>query len=129
MNNDDKPKIKTAGEIIEIAIRKQNVNISDLSRKLQVNRRTVYNWFQQKTLHSEVILSIGNIINYDFSEDFKDEFQKRGMYGLKDSMSTHHLDQTEQNEIMYYWMEKYIALVKDYRKLLYRIESEKEDRI
>lgn len=106
--------VQNAGEIVELAVRRQNINISELSRRLQVNRRTLYNWFQQKKLPAEVIYSIGNAIEYDFSEDFHE-----GLKNLKPPPQTRKNDTGEltANSINY-WMEKYITLLEDYKDLL-----------
>ncbi|PTS92675.1 hypothetical protein DBR11_26475 [Pedobacter sp. HMWF019] len=106
--------IPNAGEIVELAVRRQNINISELSRRLQINRRTLYNWFQQKKLPSEVIYSIGNAIEYDFSADFHES--------LKNIKPPSHTGSKESKEIqansINYWMEKYISLLEDYKDLL-----------
>ncbi|AOM75913.1 hypothetical protein [Pedobacter steynii] len=105
-----------AGEIVELAVRRKNVNISELSRRLHVNRRTLYNWFRQKKLHTDVICEIGKVINYDFSNDFEEEFKQ---FLRKDSvMVINDDDHSTPSNSVYYWMEKYIALLEDYKKLV-----------
>lgn len=96
-------EVINAGEIVEHAVRRQHVNISELSRQMNVNRRTLYNWFRQKKLPLDVILSIGEVIRYDFSKEFKDEFQ---------------VPRQDPSDDKYYWMEKYITLLEDYKSLL-----------
>ncbi len=108
-----------AGEIVEHAVRRQNINISELSRKMNVNRRTLYNWFQQKNLNADVICGIGQVINYDFSKDFNEELTnnkkvKNKKKTLYPKVSKEYVD----SESVYYWMEKYICLLEDYKKLL-----------
>lgn len=103
---------RNAGEIVELAVRRQNVNISDLSRRMHVNRRTLYNWFKQRKLHTDVILEIGKAINHDFSADFQNSFMGMGcLTEHKDEPSANHSDS------VYYWMEKYISLLEDYKRL------------
>nr|WP_068891970.1 hypothetical protein [Pedobacter panaciterrae] len=109
-----------AGEIIELAVRRQNVNISDLSRRMRVNRRTLYNWFKQPKLHTDVIIEIGKAINHDFLPDFGGDFSDLGYLPIyKDDASTNH------SNSVYYWMEKYIALLEDYKRLAQRENSHK----
>lgn len=103
------------GEILELAVRRQNVNISELSRNLKVNRRTLYNWFRQKKLPHDVIYKIGKAINYDFSNDFDGEFGKSNE--LSNSIDKNY-SRHEPPDTIYYWMEKYIDLLEDYKKLL-----------
>ncbi|ATP56111.1 hypothetical protein CPT03_06365 [Pedobacter ginsengisoli] len=105
-----------AGEIVELAVRRQNVNISELSRRLQVNRRTLYNWFRQKKLHTDVIFEIGKVINYDFTHDFEGELSG---FGFKEDLIQYKNEgQSDHTNSVYYWMEKYIALLEDYKKLV-----------
>ncbi|ETZ22038.1 helix-turn-helix transcriptional regulator [Pedobacter sp. V48] len=109
-----------AGEIIELAVRRQNVNISDLSRRMHVNRRTLYNWFKQRKLHTDVIIEIGKAINHDFSADFQNDFRGLGsVSAYKDESSSSHSDS------VYYWMEKYISLLEDYKKLVQKGSHQK----
>lgn len=105
-----------AGEIVELAVRRKNVNISELSRRLHINRRTLYNWFRQKKLHTDVICEIGKVINYDFSNDFEEEF--RQLTGKDDLMVLNVDHRLNPPDSVYYWMEKYIALLEDYKKLV-----------
>ncbi|EDM38351.1 hypothetical protein PBAL39_02012 [Pedobacter sp. BAL39] len=108
-----------AGEIVEHAVRRQHVNISELSRRMNVNRRTLYNWFQQKKLHLDVIIAIGQVINYDFSKEFKDEFQNSGFNAsLPDFDKPSDVTPAALQDSKYYWMEKYITLLEDYKCLL-----------
>lgn len=107
-----------AGEIVEHAVRRQNVNISELSRRMKVNRRTLYNWFQQKSLNADVICGIGQVINYDFSKDFNDELNSASLKGSARMLSVKSDRDGKNSETVYYWMEKYIALLEDYKKLL-----------
>lgn len=111
-----------AGEIVEHAIRRQNVNISELSRKMNVNRRTLYNWFQQKSLNADVICGIGEVINYDFSKDFPEELKSETK--SKEKILTNAKMESVQSETVYYWMEKYILLLEDYRGLLQKTSRE-----
>lgn len=111
-----------AGKIIELAVRSQHANISELSKRLKVNRRTIYNWFRQKKLHIDVILKIGQAINYDFSRDFQSMPEDFGPGdGRKSQIKGNNSDVTNT---VYYWMEKYIALLDDYKNLVHKIESQ-----
>lgn len=95
-----------AGEIVELAVRRENINISELSRRMQVNRRTLYNWFQQKQLPIDVNHEIGKAIDYYFYSEFKDEFRKCGWSDIKDGALN--LKRTEQNsnqDILAHWMQ------------------------
>jgi len=107
-----------AGEIVEHAVRRQNVNISELSRRMKVNRRTLYNWFQQKSLNADVIYGIGEVINYDFSKDFNQELETSKLKSKERGLNSKTNKEYGSQESVYYWMEKYISLLEDYKKLL-----------
>jgi len=112
-----------AGEIVELAIRRQEISITELSRRLQVNRRTLYNWFAKKDLPSELIIQIGRAINYNFCPDFDSRF-----FGLihEQQWNDHanNLPQTGEDLVLY-WMNKYIGLLEEYRELMRKSGSRK----
>lgn len=106
------------GHIVEKVVRRDGHSISDISRLMKVNRRSVYNWFNQPKLRPEIIYRIGCIIKHDFSaelpylfnsEDFTSEIDKgqipeaaKGKFVIKDDD---------------YWKEKYTELLKRYNRL------------
>jgi lambda repressor-like predicted transcriptional regulator len=107
------------GHIVEMLVRKKGYSISEIARLTHVNRRSVYNWFNQKYLKTEIIYRIGCILKHDFSVEFpnlftKEEFQEVHNYKEPDSddpifweLPTHHV-----------WKDRYIALLEEYNKLL-----------
>lgn len=109
------------GQIIEHIVRSENVGVSELSRKLNVSRRTIYNWFSQKTLSLDIICKIGSAIKHDFSKEFPDDFASlNAENNSKDqfSMSTEiNTDGKNANPVSY-WMSKYIKLLEKYNDLL-----------
>jgi len=114
-----------AGEIVELAIRRQEFSISELSRCLHVNRRTLYNWFTKKDLHPELILQIGKVINYNFYPDFE-----IGFFGLcheEEVKSNARHTQKIPEDLVFYWMGKYINLLEEYKGLLRKRNSQKAD--
>lgn len=62
------------GQILERAIRRQSISISELSRRMNISRRTLYNWFNKRTLDKKLVCSIGAIIGYDFSKELGPDF-------------------------------------------------------
>jgi lambda repressor-like predicted transcriptional regulator len=110
---------KHYGQIVELVIRKNGYSISELARMTHVNRRSVYNWFNQKYLKTEIIYRIGCILKHDFSVEFPDLFTKedfKAIYAPKtvDSQDAifwelpdHHI-----------WKDKYISLLEQYNKML-----------
>ncbi|PST83240.1 hypothetical protein C7T94_11650 [Pedobacter yulinensis] len=111
-----------AGEIVELAVRRQNVNISELSRKMNVNRRTLYNWFQQRRLSAEVVHNIGRMIQHDFSKDFTGEKQIPLIERPQENSPSRQSGDMERSDAIFYWMEKYIRLLEEYKNLLQNSE-------
>lgn len=57
------------GEIVEKQVRLSMVSITEVSKSLNVNRRTLYNWFSKPIIPEPVIVNIGECIGYDFSSE------------------------------------------------------------
>jgi hypothetical protein len=110
---------KDYGKIVEYIVRKNGYSITELATKLSVNRRSIYNWFNQKDLRTDIIFKIGHIIMHDFSkecpelfttEDFKCIFNIRQPY--LDQMNLHSSNNDES------WKDKYIELLERYNNIL-----------
>ncbi|NTE03297.1 hypothetical protein G6M26_00535 [Agrobacterium tumefaciens] len=104
------------GEILERIVRRNRMGISELSRKLNVSRRTIYNWFGQDKLNQEIIWQIGQSIGQNLSISFPDVFVERnteatGLAETGDKLPT------DSNSV-YFWMNKYIHLLEKYNSLL-----------
>lgn len=103
------------GEIVEHVIRRNNISISELSRRLRVSRRSIYNWFTQKNLSYDIILQIGEVLDYDFSSDFPDKLNSR----RSNTSQVYHGD-FQINELQNsanYWRNKYINLLEKYNEV------------
>lgn len=114
-----------AGEIVELAIRRKEMSISEVSRYLHVNRRTLYNWFTKRELHPELILQIGRAINYNFHPHFES-----GFFGLghEEELRSKIPDAPQMSEdLAFYWMGKYINLLEEYKGLLRKASPKKSD--
>lgn len=61
---------KHHGQLIEKIIRRNGHSITDIARLTNVNRRSVYNWFNKARLKPRTIKSIGEAIRYDFTGIF-----------------------------------------------------------
>lgn len=105
-----------AGAIVEKAVRRSGISIAELARRINVNRRSLYNWFDQEILGVETICKIGYVISYDFSTDFPDlqlaeKYQQlRAMSGQAETANT--------QEAINYWKNKYIHILEKYNELL-----------
>lgn len=112
---------KHYGQILERAIRRNGNSISDVARLLNINRRSVYNWFNQAQLRPEIFYKIGHVINYDFSTDLPHLFTP------EDFIIKPRLAVNKQGELMEdvtngnLWQQKYIDLLEKYNSLLSEI--------
>ncbi|QNL52459.1 hypothetical protein H8S90_08970 [Olivibacter sp. SDN3] len=110
---------KHYGEIIEKVMRRNGYSISEAARLINVNRRSIYNWFEQPRLKEDTIFKIGCALRYDFSKEFpelfkSEDFQKafeRNSWGEKVNMA-------EEDEKISYWKDKYISLLEQYNAML-----------
>lgn len=106
------------GHIVEKVIRRDGHSIGDISRLMKVNRRSVYNWFNQPKLRPEIIFRIGCIIKYDFSAELPHVFNSEDFASEIDKNKT---SQDVKEEMVVkdddYWKEKYTELLKSYDRL------------
>lgn len=98
------------GEIIEKVIRREGPSLTDLAKLMNVSRRSLYNWFTQRKLKPEIIVSIGRTMNYDFSSEFPGLF-------TSDEFKVESVQPTPESSINV-WQEKYIDLLERYNFLL-----------
>lgn len=118
------------GELIEEVIRSNHLSISDVARKIHVNRRSVYNWFKQKALRPYTLHRICYVLAYEFSVKLPDYFKQEL---IESSDFTPPTDEKiavkeadpEANSVQY-WINKYIYLLEKYNETLAKGVS-KED--
>ena len=104
------------GEIVELVIRRNNLSISELSRRLHVSRRSIYNWFTQRNLSYDIIYKIGEALNYDFSSDFPDMFTGKESQLIKHINADKNIDFNQNSAI--FWRNKYINLLEKHNEIL-----------
>jgi len=110
---------KHYGEIIERTIRRNGYSISELARLTKVNRRSIYNWFNQPKFKPDIIFKIGCALKHDFSNEFPelfsaDDFQQA--FANSKLINTEIL--AEEIEKINYWKNKYINLLEEYNHML-----------
>lgn len=109
------------GEIVELVIRRNHVSISELSRKLKVSRRSIYNWFTQESLSRDIIYKIGEVLHHDFSAEFPDMFDSSTLVNTQISGNTS-IGINELDSVNY-WRNKYISLLEKHNNyLIHNIE-------
>ena len=108
------------GETVELVIRRDNISISELSRRLNVSRRSVYNWFAQENLSLEIICKIGEVLNHDFSKDFPSLFNDTDDRVIQHNFrDVGYKDDASLNSAQY-WRDKYINLLEKHNDFLSR---------
>jgi len=100
---------KHIGQIVERAIRKKELNLSQLALKLNISRRNLYVWFESKHLKADVIFRIGQAIDHDFCVELPElatyrESQYQRTFKRPDSDNS--------------YKDKYIELLDKYRMVL-----------
>jgi AcrR family transcriptional regulator len=105
------------GQTVEYIVRKNGYSITDLAEGLGVNRRTIYNYFQNKYLKQDIIYRIGLLVRHDFSKEFPEWFtseQFAPQINLKNNLVN--IENTDTNDNL--WKDKYIVLLESYNDLL-----------
>lgn len=100
------------GEIIKIAVYKSGFSISELAKRLGKSRRWMYLMFENNTVSLDIVLQIGKIIHYDFSEEIK-EFNPS--QNTSNELPTSYEKEESNAE---YWKNKYLKLLEEYNELL-----------
>jgi len=95
------------GQLLEGAIRRKGLNITQIADALNVSRRTLYNWFKQEVIDEHVMERISGVIVYDAASI------KPKPTIIKPITPESLLDKDEA-----YWQDKYIDLLERYAKLL-----------
>jgi transcriptional regulator with XRE-family HTH domain len=103
------------GELLRKVIKRSGINITELSRRLNVDRRSVYYWFNQQKISYGVAAKVGRALNYDFSEEFPDYNIKKL---LEEKQTAGPQAEQKNKEIINIWMNKYIDLLEKYNQLL-----------
>jgi transcriptional regulator with XRE-family HTH domain len=107
------------GHVIERIVRRDRMGISEIARKLDVSRRTLYNWFEMKKLDRNVICKIGAVIGHDFSNEFPEEFSVRNESIHNELyMDVQNGTDAATHDAIYYWMDKYIKLLEKFNTVL-----------
>jgi len=106
---------KHHGKIIEYTLRKNDYNISDLAKSMNVNRRTLYNWFNHEKIKKEIVFRIGCIIRHDFSQQFPEMFSSEE-FSVINMPKKQQLLGDEGNR----WRNKYLSLLEEYNKIVDR---------
>ena len=106
--------VKHRGEIIKKAVYQSAYSITKLAEKLGKSRRWMYLLFDNTTVSLDVVLQIGEIIHYDFSQDIKE--LKITSQTVNDQLATY--NNSDAFKDAEYWKNKYLSLLEEYNALL-----------
>jgi len=94
------------GELLERAIRRKGLNITEIAFAMKVTRRTLYNWFKQDVIDRETMERLSTIVKYDVESNLPGIFTTEvedPIIPIKDEA---------------YWQGRYIDLLERYSSLL-----------
>ncbi|MFD0791985.1 hypothetical protein ACFQZX_00070 [Mucilaginibacter litoreus] len=107
------------GQIVERAVRRNCYSITELAALTKVNRRSVYNWFNQKQLSPTIIYRIGKALNHDFSVEMPELFSPDDFKTCNTlSVNRQKLTKVDDAENGIDWKNKYICLLEEFEELL-----------
>jgi len=97
------------GIILQKAVLKSGISISEIGRRLGKGRSWLYFQFSRNKIPVEVFFQIGNIINHDFTEDVS-ELRKFAPVSPRKN----------EEETIEYWKMRYYSLLEEHVELLKR---------
>jgi len=110
---------KHRGQLVEYIVRKKYCSISELAIALDINRKSIYNWFQTKHLDSYIIYRIGKAIEHDFSVEFPELFHSEEFKDIQASKTISKSVTTDKsNAEASQWKDKYLNLLEMYNGVL-----------
>ena len=110
---------KHHGKIIERIVRRANMSLSELSKLMGVNRRSMYNWFVLPKVKPEIIFRLGRVLQHDFSQEFPEFFSSEDF-----KASQKHLGEPRYDSFVpeatdeEFWKDKYISLLEKMNKTM-----------
>lgn len=111
------------GELIEELIRVNHLSISEVARKMHVNRRSLYNWFKQKSIRPYILHRICNVLSNDFSIELPSIIKEStGTEIGRPKPSSRETPEEANPNTVSYWMNKYIYLLEKYNEMLAKNE-------
>jgi len=104
------------GELIEKAIRESGYSITAVAQRLGKSRRWMYFLFENPNVPLDLVLQIGKILYYDFSEVIP-EISPR-----KNSVADSHEHSNRADEIAF-WKNKYYQLVDEHLEVVKQLRA------
>lgn len=100
------------GEIIRKAVYNSGYTITEIAKSIGKSRKWMYLMFDNSNVSLDLVLKIGKIIHYDFT----DEIKELGLsIKLKNELSSNFENEESSAE---HWKNKYLKLLEEYNELL-----------
>ena len=100
------------GEIIKKAVYNSGCTITEIAKCIGKSRKWMYLMFENSNVSLDIVLQIGKIIHYDFTDEIK-EFSPSQKVLEKSSLNSKKEDPNAE-----YWKNKYLNLLEEYNELL-----------
>lgn len=105
------------GEILQNAITKKGISLSEVGRRMGCDRSTVFRHTQKDTLDDAILLKYGRALDYDFTIDIPELFDSMKMVN-EPSPEYRNRTYDELLSERDYYKDKYINLLEKYTKLV-----------
>jgi hypothetical protein len=124
------------GEILQEAIKNSGISISRLVQELGITRPTIYRKFKEATLDYSFVKRVGELIQYDFTQEFDTPVQSQLPFTPSHvtssvtpappirAVSLQSVDQDCTKSLLAL-QAKYIALLEAYNELLLKVYGPK----
>jgi len=99
------------GQTLELIIRKNELNLTELANEVGVDRRTFYYWFKKEVLKESTINRISKVIK-------SDNLTNSIKTNLLEPCFAHPTEVSEDKTSNEYWKDKYVQLLERYTALL-----------
>jgi AcrR family transcriptional regulator len=99
------------GQTLELIIRKNELNLTELATEVGVDRRTFYYWFKKEVLKESTINRISRVIN-------SDNLHNSIKTNLLEPCFSHPAEISQNKGEDDYWKDKYVELLERYTALL-----------
>ena len=100
------------GEIIRKVIYNSGYTVTEIAAGIGKSRRWMYLMFENSNVSLDIVLQIGKIIHYDFTEEIK-EFSPS-----QKNIEKSTLNSKKESSDAEYWKNKYLKLLEEYNELL-----------
>lgn len=109
--------MKKRGKIIESVVRKSNIPIAQVARKLGYERTAPYQHFKKDDLDLGIVLQYGKALNHDFSTDLPELLDY--VSTVQEPLSSYKsMTLSEALSERDYWKDKYIKLLEKHNDMI-----------